>query len=878
MRRIHLLSVLFIVVVVALIWSFGREHGGGLTPEDTQRLAKQLKADMKAEMAAEGKTYEPGAFPTEWAYIQRAYPYDRINSEQLRQAVIDAQAMKLEARKVHAPLGADWVEKGPSNIGARVTDLAMHPVDPEIIYAAHASSGILRSTDGGASWDPITDDLPVISMGAMAVDPTNPDIIYAGTGEANGQAFSWFGMGLYKSMDGGATWEYKGLEDAYTIGRIVIDPLDTDRLWVAGTGRLCGVNPERGVYRSLNAGDTWDHVLFLSDTTAAIDIVIDPARPDTVFAAMWERIRGNSGQGRRWGGLTSGIHRSYDGGDTWVELTNGLPSGSDVGRIGLSLCASNPNVVYAIYHFPNTYEAAIYKTVDGGDTWTLTDTDISDIYSTFGWYFGQTRVDPEDPDRVFAMGVHLYGSDDGGGSWSNVGSQMHVDHHAMAFDPNDHTRIFNGNDGGIYVSTNSGGDWTKLYDQPTNQFYSIAIDYLNPSRLYGGTQDNGTLRSVTGGTNDWEKIMGGDGFYCVIDPTDSDIIFAEYQYGQLYKSVDFADSWGRAMDGIDGDDRHNWMTPVVMDPWDHMTLYYGSQRVYRSSDGAEWWTPISDDLTNGDWEGVLGTITTIDVAVTDTEILYVGTDDGNVWVTQDAGTTWTKVSDTLPNRYVTRVAIDPTDAGTAYVTYSGFRWDENIGYIYRTADYGANWTDITGNLPGAPVNAVAIDPAVPSRLFVGTDVGCYYTESPGTDWMMLGIGLPAVPVYDIRIHGPTRMLVAGTHGRSMHAFDLSTLTDLSSVAEKDRGHVTGLLAHPNPCETTTSVTFELVRPVRVELDIYDIAGRKVRTLSSGNMSSGRHSISWDARDDHGRRVASGVYYMMLETPGGAETASISVLR
>ena len=314
MRRNFILLLLVAAVLVVTIWSMDRrDDRGRLTLADINQRAKKLKSDMKAELAAKGEAYEPGAFPSAWGYNQRAYPYDRINFDQVKEAVVQAQTMRLEAMKEYAALGVNWVEEGPSNIGARVTDLVMHPTDPDIIYAAIASSGIFRSTDGGASWDPIADDLPTLTMGAVAVDPTNPDVIYAGTGEANAISFSWFGMGLYKSTDAGATWEYKGLEDTRYIARIVIDPLNTDRVWVAVTGALFGTNPERGVYRSLDGGDTWDRILWVSDSTAATDIVIDPARPDTVFAAMWERVRGLTY--RQSSGVTSGIYRSYDGGD-----------------------------------------------------------------------------------------------------------------------------------------------------------------------------------------------------------------------------------------------------------------------------------------------------------------------------------------------------------------------------------------------------------------------------------------------------------------------------------------------------------------------------------------------------------------------------------
>jgi photosystem II stability/assembly factor-like uncharacterized protein len=613
-KRLAVICVIAGVGIGMGLWALS-EHGGAqrVTLQDIQAKIAREEADTRTQLAAEGRPCEPEQSPNEWGFIQRAYPYGRIDYGQLKEAVAQAQAMRLEVKKLAGPLGATWTEEGPSNVGARVTDLAMNPNDPNVVFAALASGGVFRSTDCGASWLPISDDLPVLTIGAIAVDPTDPGVIYAGTGEANGQSFSWFGMGMFKSTDGGETWSYIGLEDTRYIARIVIDPLDTGRLWVAGTGALFGTNPERGVYRSLDGGDTWNLVLSVSDSTSATDIAIDPSKPDTVFAAMWERRRGLTY--RRAGGATSGIYRSYDGGNTWVELTNGLPSGGNVGRIGISVCASSPNVVYAIYDDTALYEAQVYKSTDEGASWSRTNDGALDwIYSSYGWYFGQIRVDPGNPARAFAMGVSFYRTQDGGASWQEVGPSVHVDHHAMAFDPTDYSRIFEGNDGGIYVSTNSGSSWSKLYGQPTNQFYAIEIDYSNPQRLYGGTQDNGTLRTPTGANDDWEMIFGGDGFYCNVDPFDSDIIYAEYQYGNLYKSTDFGYSWDWAMDGISSGDRMNWSTPVVIDPTDHLKLYYCSQRVYRSTDGAASWNPISGDLTGGDHGGGFGTITTLAVS------------------------------------------------------------------------------------------------------------------------------------------------------------------------------------------------------------------------------------------------------------------------
>ena len=841
------------------------------TADEIALEISQKKAAAKAEMTARGERYEPGAFPNDWAYLQRAYPYDRVDFEQLKEARAEARAMELATERTRSGV---WVERGPTNVGARVTDLAVHPSSTNIVYAGMASGGVFKSMNGGINWTPIFDDEAVLTIGDIALDPDDPNTIYVGTGEANSSSFSWFGEGLYKSTDGGASWSYIGLEETRYIGRVIVDPKDSDRIWVAGMGSLFGTDSNRGVYRTLDAGATWEKVLALTDSTSAVDLAIHPTHTDTIYAAMWERVRGLTY--RRSGGPSSGIYRSYDGGDSWTELTNGLPSGADVGRIGLAIAESNPDVVYAFYCDDPGYFMGVYKSTNGGDTWTQTnDSDLSGLTSSFGWYFGQIRVDPSDHTRAFVMGVPFYRTENGGFSWQEVGWDNHVDHHAMAFDPFTPSRVYEGNDGGIYVSNDSGDNWTKLYDQPTNQFYAIEIDYQNPNRLYGGTQDNGTLRTVTGDPDDWERIFGGDGFYVVVDPTDSNTIFCEYQWGNAYRSNDFGYSWTWALSGVDDNDRRNWSSPIVMDPSDPATLYFGTYRVWKTTDQGDSWTAISGDLTNGG-VGSFGTVTTIAVAPTDPDVILAGTDDSHVWITQNGGANWNDVSGSLPDRWVTRVAFDPTDADVACVTFSGLRWNENIGYVYRTDDAGATWTDMTGNLPGAPVNALVVDPDHPGIVYVGSDVGCFFTVDGGTSWNIVGTGLPAVPVYDLKVHGPTRTLVAGTHGRSIHSIDLN---DVTGVPDGDGVHsVVSLSSHPNPFRGETTVSFTLSTPSTVTLGVYDIAGHRVRKLASGPSGAGSHEITWDGRNDAGLAVANGTYFVRLETGGDVRVGKMTVMR
>ena len=813
---------------------------------------------------------EPNQRPNDWFWRQRADAAGEISQAALARALDEAAAKERAGVLLAGRVG--WTQAGPTNIGARVTDLAVHPTNADIAYAAMASGGIFRTTDGGTSWAPVFDEQAVLPVGAVALDPSNPDVIYAGTGEANAASLSFFGLGVFKSTDAGANWEQLGLAETRYIGRILVDPVNGQRVYVAASGKLFGTNPERGVYRSLDAGASWERVFALTDSTACIDLALNPQNPQLLYAAMWERVRGLNY--RRSGGPSSGLWRSQDGGDSWQELTSGLPTDSDVGRIGISLSAGSPGTLYAIYADADAYFRGVYKSTNGGDSWThVNDGALSNIYSSYGWWFGNIRVDPVNADNVIALGLYAYRSTNGGASWSETGSSMHVDHHALAFAPSLPSRVYEGNDGGLYRSANSGATWTKLYDQPTSQFYAIAVDHQNPQRLYGGTQDNGTLRTWTGATDDWELIYGGDGFYTLVDPTNANTIYAEYQYGGLGKSTNGGGSFGDATNGIASGDRRNWSTPVVMDPANPQTLYYGSYRVYRSTNGAGSWSAMSGDLTDGDHGGGFGTITTIAVAPQDPSLILVGTDDGRLRLTTNGGGLWTAIDAQLPRRWVTRVAVDPADSQVLYATYSGLRWEET-GHVYRSGDQGATWSDVTGDLPAAPVNVLVADPDLPDRVYVGTDVGVYTSEQPGGSWQALATGLPRAPVLDLVLHAPTRRLVAGTHGRSLFRLDLDELTAAPAAPLAAR-----LLApHPNPFNPQTTLRFALAEPARARLSIVDARGRELRLLLDAALPAGERALIWDGRDAAGRALPAGVYLARLALPGGSAARKLVLVR
>lgn len=814
-------------------------------------------------------------YPNDWFYYQRAFPYKEINYTAYKKALLQAQAMKSQTNK----RAEAWTFAGPTNIGGRITDVEMSPTNFDTIYAGAASGGVFLSTDGGTSWAAIFDNALSLSIGDIAIDPGNPKTIYVGTGESNagGGSTSYSGMGVYKSTDAGQSWTHLGLEETRYTGRMLVDPSNSQRVYLAAMGKLYGKNEQRGLYRSDDGGLTWQKKLYLSDSTGCIDLVVDPNSSNIVYAAMWERIRYPSH--RQYGGITCGIYKSTDYGETWTEMTNGVPNNSpSVGRIGLAISQSDPNILYAIYADNVGYFAGVFKTTNSGSSWTRTnDSALSGLYSSYGWWFGNIRVNPANPDIVYAMGLYIYRSTNGGNGWQYSSAGIHVDQHGMYIHPQNTNYLVVGNDGGVYVSNDGGSGYSKSPNLPVTQFYTCEVDESQPLRLYGGTQDNGTNRTMTGNVDDWEDIYGGDGFYCLVDLNDNNYVYAESQYGNLGRSTDGGYSFSSATNGIDSGDRNNWSSPLAMDPSNPHILYFGTQRVYKSTNRAESWTAISDDLSNGSVSGSssYGTVTTIAVAPSDGNVIYAGTDDGNVWVTPDGGADWDYISSDLPVRFITRVAVDPADAQIAYVTISGYTYDEYLPHIFRTTDAGQNWQDISGNLPEAPLNDVIVDPVNNSTLYVASDVGVYVTYDLGLNWEVLGGGFPNVQVSDLRLHQPTRTLLASTFGRSMYKIDLQKVSAIEKIVGNHMPVESALLQnYPNPFNPLTVISWQLPMSGDVEIVVYNLLGQKVFTLISQKQEAGKHSVTWNAS-----AFPSGVYLCVLRTGSGAvKTRKIVLLR
>jgi photosystem II stability/assembly factor-like uncharacterized protein len=488
--------------------------------------------------------------------------------------------------------------------------------------------------------------------------------------------------------------------------------------------------------------------------------------------------------------------------------------------------------------------------------------------------------------------LDVYKTSNGGGSWFYSSGSMHVDQHAMYIHPVNPNFIVAGNDGGVYKSSNTGSSWTHISTMPITQFYVCDVDFQFPNRYYGGTQDNGTNRTLTGNLNDWQQFYGGDGFYVLVDPSNNNYVYAESQYGGFGRSIDGGNNFDYGLNGVSGSDRFNWSTPFIIAPTNSAKLYLGSNRVYRTTNRAVLWTPISPDLTNGPPTGnqVYGTITTIASAPSDTNVVYVGTDDGNVWVTLNDGVTWTKISDTLPVRWITRVAVDHYDAMIAYVTLSGYRYDEYLSHVFRTTNAGISWLSISSNLPDAPVNDIIVDPDSAGKLYVGTDVGVFISDSLGNSWNYLGENLPNAPITDLVLHNPTRILIAATYGRSMYSIDLTPITSTDNEIAVVKDFIL-YQNYPNPFNPATKIKYQIpLSPSLLKgeseaggfitLKVYDVLGNEIATLVNEEKPAGTYEIEFNIYSHSGesRNLTSGIYFYQLKAGNYIETKKMVLLK
>ncbi len=708
---------------------------------------------------------------------------------------------------------------GPAVAGGRVTAVVGIPGDPNVYYVGAASGGVFKSVDGGNTWKAAFDDQETSSIGDIALAPSNPNLVWVGTGEANLRNDITDGHGVYFSPDAGQSWKLMGLSHAGQIARIVIDPHNPDNVFVAALGHAWGPNEERGIFRSTDGGHSWKKVLYVNDTTGCIDLVMEPDDPLVLLAAMWQVRR------YPWelvdGGEGSGIYRSIDGGQTWTRLTKDLPDGP-LGRIALAIAPSSPHHVYALVE---SRKGMLWDSTDLGDNWNAVSG--SHLLDVRPFYFSRLVVSPTDEHRVYFLSFNLVESDDGGRTAHPTDRGVHPDHHALWIDPKDPRRMIQGNDGGVYLSSDRSRTWRFLPNLPIEQFYSVAADASVPYNLCGGLQDNSAWcgpssslhgPGVTG--EDWYTVMGGDGEYAVPAPSDPHIIYADAQNGAMIRLdntthvVRFVRPYLYGVEEMKPADlkyRFNWTTPIAVSATNAEEVYVGANVLFKSIDGGEHWTPISSDLTRNDKskQVVSGgpiehdisgaetydTVLSITLAPTDNKVIWVGTDDGLVQLTRDGGKTWTNLTPRIAGApawsRVYQVGVSPFDAGSAYVAFDAHMLDDRRPYVYKTTDYGMSWTPIAAGLPqDAPVHVVREDPNQKGFLVAGTDTGLFCSEDSGAHWQRLKANFPTVPVWDLKFIKEQRDLVVATHGRGLFVLDdLRPLEEMASAMEPAGFHL-----------------------------------------------------------------------------------------
>ena len=804
-------------------------------------------------------------------------------------AQLDSNAFgSLEARAI-----------GPANMSGRIASLDAAATDPIQVWIGAASGGVWKSTDGAITFSPVFDD-HTQSIGVVRVDPSDPQTVWIGTGEPWVRNSVSHGDGVYKTTDGGETWTHVGLQASERIGAIRIHPDNGDVVWVCALGPLWSSGGERGVYKTTDGGESWNLVLEVDEDTGCADLDLDPQVPDVLYAAMWQFRR--SAHFFESGGPGSGLHRSTDGGETWEPIENGLPEG-DLGRIAVAVAPSRPSTVYATVEAERT---ALYRSDDMGGTWKEMNASQNVKFRPF--YFSELVIDPQDHMRVYKPAFVLTSSIDGGKSFSSLfgggfGGSIHPDHHALWINPKNPEQLILGTDGGVYVSENRASSWRHVKGLPVSQFYHVAYDMEWPYNVYGGLQDNGSWkgpsRAAGGITNaDWRSIGFGDGFWAFPDPEDPSVIFAEFQGGQLLRVDESTGAVKRISPASDSGEeklRFNWNTPFVTSPNDAKTLYVGSQYLHRSTDRGETWEIISPDLTTDDPAkqrqqdsgGLTIDNTTAENHTTlyaiaespkNADLIWVGTDDGNLQVTRDAGDSWSNVA---PNAWQADPAVpegtwvswvhpSDHDEATAFATFDGHWSGDMETHVYKTTDFGQTWTSLGTDDLNGNAHCVVQDPVNPNLLFLGTEHGLFITLDGGTSWARYDAGVPPVTVHEIRIHPREHDLILGTHGRGVYILDdITPIRDLT--LEKIEQNVVLLPSRPAPQVVTNQlqsfgaddefvgrnppeaawITYYLKKRHLfgdLKVEIYDQEGEKITEIPGGKRV-GLNRVQWPMRLD-----------------------------
>lgn len=792
----------------------------------------------------------------------------------------------------------EWRSIGPASMGGRVTDVEGIPGVPGLVYVATASGGLFKTVNGGATWAPIFDHESTISIGNIAVDPHNSDVIWLGAGEANARNSVSFGDGVYKTLDGGKSWRNLGLRDTHHISRIVINPLNTNNAYVCALGHNTGPNDERGVFMTSDGGDSWKKVLYIDADHGCADMDIDVNNPNILYATMWKFWR------RPWtfisGSEKTGVFRSTDAGRTWTQLSTGLPK--NLGRIGVRVAASNSNVVYVV---AESNDGTLFRSDDRGDHFRMMTKDPAVVGR--GLYYAHITIDPTDENRIYSIGMQIMTTIDAGRTWKRLAGTVHGDYHTVWVDPKDPNRVWIGEDGGIAVSYDRGANWESVLNLPIGQFYQIYADNRWPFYyISGGLQDNGSWSgpSRTNGqgslNSDWRNISGGDGFHVINSLDDPEIFLSENQGGGIvrtdmntHEQQDVSPQPKRNDGGPVSEMKYrfNWNTPIVGSPHDKSTVYFGSNVLFKSTDFGKTWKEISPDLTTNDPEKqkTINTVwtenttaeyhcTIIRIAESPVQagVIWAGTDDGNLQITRDGGAHWTNVVANAPGvpKFAEIAWIEPsrTAAGTAYVAFEHHWFDDFHPYLYKTTDFGKTFSKISGNLPAPDyIWVVKEDPKNPKVLYVGSELGLHVSFDGGNQWVRMHLkNLPPVAVRDIVIQPRENDLILGTHGRSIWILDdVSPIQQMNAQVVEESAHLFGMRpalrfdgagrgggsvgqagnkpfvgANPPP---GAPITYYLKAHGPAKIEVLDSAGKVIRDLGPIPQDAGLNRVTWDLR-------------------------------
>ncbi|MGE3274871.1 MAG: hypothetical protein AB7O67_07150 [Vicinamibacterales bacterium] len=788
---------------------------------------------------------------------------------------------------------------GPATPSGRIDDFAVLESNPAVFYIGTATGGVWKTENNGTTLTPVFDHQGSASVGAVAIAPTDANLVWVGTGEGNNRQSSSWGDGIYKSTDGGRSWKHMGLRNSRQIARIIVDPVDFNVVYVAALGDLWGAGGERGVYKTVDGGVTWQRTLFVDQDTGATELVMDPSNNKVLYAATYQRRR--QPWGMNGGGPGSAIWKSADGGQTWTKLEKGLPDGPK-GRIGLDVWRKNPNVVYA--RVEHESESGVYRSDDAGASWRK----MSDE-NPRPMYFSQIRIDPTTDSRIYVLGVSLHISDDAGKTFRSDGAEnIHVDHHAMWIDPANPKHLLIGNDGGVSISYDAAKTWVWLRNLPVAQPYHVMYDMQTPYHVCAGLQDNNTwcgpsaVRTNTGIHNDdWYVINGGDGFQPLMDPSDARIVYGESQDGRMSRIDRLTNERTTIRPETAAGEpelRWNWDTAMMLSPHDPATIYVGANRLYRSTDRGHSWQAISPDLTtNTDREtldimGVVGSkielakhdgvssfgnLVTIGESPAQAGVLWTGSDDGVVSVSRDGGANWSNVTANVPGipkfTYVSKLAPSRFNAGTVYATFDGHRGGDYKTYVFTSTDFGGSWRSIAANLPeGEVARTITEDVKNQDVLYLGTETGVWVSLDRGRQWTRLKANLPVVPVYEITLHPRDNDMILATHGRGVwilddltpiqqwtrsqssmpFAFDPPPATAFNQANDQmKRFEGDRIFLAPNP-EPGVTLSYRLAAEAKdVKWTIRDAGNSVVREITGEAMKDGRkaglNQIQWDLR-------------------------------